>query len=100
MSTDSQNILSNFNALPEFEQREVAAEILRRASQWDNGPLTDKQLAQGADELFVELDQRGEGDLLPPDEWIAEFHRWTRSHTIHNPNLDVSRESIYDGRGE
>ena len=42
----------------------------------------------------------GEADLLPPDEWIEEFHKWTGRRRVGNPNLDDSRESIYEGRGE
>lgn len=60
MSKDSQHILTNFNALPEAEQRLVAAEILRRTSQWDCEPLTDDDLDRAADELFLELDRREE----------------------------------------
>ena len=61
MSTDSQNILTTFSLLPESEQRLVAAEILRQASQWDSDPLTDDDLARAADELFLELEREEEG---------------------------------------
>lgn len=60
MSTDSQHILTSFSSLPESEQRLVAAEILRRASQWDSEPLCDDDLDRVADELFLELDRREE----------------------------------------
>lgn len=36
--------------------------------------------------------------LLPPEEWIREFTAWARSHRPRNPNVDDSRESIYEGR--
>jgi len=62
MSTDSQHLLSSFDALPPMEQREVVAELLRKAAQWDNPPLTDDELAQAADEVFLELDRREAAD--------------------------------------
>ncbi|MDZ4655964.1 MAG: hypothetical protein SH868_00150 [Bythopirellula sp.] len=58
MSTDSQHILTSFSSLPEPEQRLVAAEILRRASQWNTEPLNDDDLDRAADEIFLELDRR------------------------------------------
>jgi hypothetical protein len=62
MSTNSESLLTSFDALPFAEQRGVAAEILRRAARWDNPPLTDDELVRAADELFVELDQREAAD--------------------------------------
>ena len=61
MSSDSQNILTVFSSLPESEQRLVAAEILRRTTQWDIDPLTDDDLSRVADDLFLELDREEEG---------------------------------------
>ncbi len=61
MLTDSQNILTTFNSLPESEQRLVAAEIVRRTSQWDSDPLTDDDLTRTADYLFLELDREEKG---------------------------------------
>ena len=58
MSSDAQNVLSNFQGLPEGEQRLVAAEILRQSAQWDNEPLSDEDLARAADDVFQELDRR------------------------------------------
>ncbi len=60
MSTDSQELLSSFNALPKNEQQIVAAEILRRAGQWETQPLSDEELVKAADDLFEELDRREE----------------------------------------
>ena len=39
-------------------------------------------------------------ESLPPDEWIEEFHKWSRRPRTRNPRMDDSRESIYEGRGE
>jgi len=62
MSTDSQQVLNSFNALPQLEQREVVAELLRKVAQWDTPPLTDDELARMADEVFLEMDRREETD--------------------------------------
>ena len=62
MSTDSQHIISSFEALPLVEQREVMAELLRKAAQWDTPPLSDDELTRLADEVFLELDRREASD--------------------------------------
>jgi hypothetical protein len=62
MSTDSQQIISSFEALPLVEQREVMAELLRKAAQWDTPPLSDDELTRLADEVFLELDRREASD--------------------------------------
>jgi hypothetical protein len=62
MSTDSQHFLSSFDALPPGEQREVVAALLHKASQWDNPPLSDDDLARLADDTFLELDRREAAD--------------------------------------
>lgn len=33
---------------------------------------------------------------LDYEEWHARFRRWVDSHQSRNPNVDDSRESIYD----
>jgi hypothetical protein len=58
MSTTSPQILTGFDALPLVEQREVAAEILRKAANLESPPLSDDDLARLADEVFLELDRR------------------------------------------
>jgi hypothetical protein len=58
MSTDSENVINSFDALPIVEQREVMAELLRKAAQWDTPPLSDDDLVRLADEAFLELDRR------------------------------------------
>jgi hypothetical protein len=62
MSTDSQHLLSSFDALPVGEQREVMAALLQKTSQWENPPLTDDDLARLADDVFLELDRREAAD--------------------------------------
>ena len=38
--------------------------------------------------------------MLPLDEWHARFDALIASMPQGNPNADLSRESIYNGRGE
>jgi hypothetical protein len=57
MTTQVQNFLSNFKALPLEDQRELAAEILRRSVKLETVPLSDDHLTVLADELFLKLDR-------------------------------------------
>ena len=58
MNPTANELLSTCDVLPVAEQREVAVEILRRATQWESPPLTDEEVAQLADVTFQELDRR------------------------------------------
>ena len=58
MSTTIERLLDSFDRLPDMEKREVAAEIMRRTVKLDLPPLTDKDLALNAEDLFLELDKR------------------------------------------
>ena len=58
MSTAVQNILRSYESLPEFEKRELAYEILRRSLRFNFPPVSDDELVQNAEELFLEFDQR------------------------------------------
>jgi hypothetical protein len=62
MSTDSQNVINGFEALPIVEQREVIAELLRKAAQWDTPSLSDDELVRLADDIFLEMDRREAAD--------------------------------------
>jgi hypothetical protein len=62
MSTDSEQVISSFEALPAVEQREVMAELLRKVAHWDTPPLIDEDLIVLADEAFLELDRREAAD--------------------------------------
>ena len=62
MSTDSQNLISTFEALPVVEQREVMAELLRKTANWEAPPLSDDDLTCLAEEVFLELDRREAAD--------------------------------------
>jgi len=50
MSTGARELLAGFDALPASEQRQVAAEILRRTS--GTGELPEEALYELADEVF------------------------------------------------
>ncbi|UIE38096.1 hypothetical protein [Leptodesmis sichuanensis] len=58
MTALAQEILNNFDRLPDTEQMEIALEILRRIINFDFPPLTDEDLTLSAEELFLVLDQQ------------------------------------------
>lgn len=58
MTALAQEILNNFDRLPDTEQMEIALEILRRIINFDFPPLTDEDLTLSAEELFLALDQQ------------------------------------------
>jgi len=58
MTVRVENIVREFERLPEPEQRELADEILRRAQHWESPPLTDDELTCAADALFSDMDRR------------------------------------------
>ncbi|BAU42823.1 MULTISPECIES: hypothetical protein [Cyanophyceae] len=58
MTALAQEILDNFDRLPNTEQMEIALEILRRIINFDFPPLTDEDLTLSAEELFLALDQQ------------------------------------------
>ncbi len=58
MTTNTQELITSFDALPEVAKFEVAAEILRRTRDFKLPPLTDDELVANAESLFLELDQR------------------------------------------
>lgn len=63
MSMQSNDFVSEFQALPETEQRAVVAEILRLTAHWDNEHVTDDELIRSADDLFAEMDRREDTDV-------------------------------------
>lgn len=65
MNPSTQEILNTFDRLSEFEQWELASQILRRALQLNIPPLSDEELVQNAEELFIELDRRELEDAEP-----------------------------------
>lgn len=62
MNTLAQEILKNFDDLPDTEQQVIAAEILKRVINFDVPPLTDEDLVLNAEELFLALDEQEADD--------------------------------------
>ena len=56
MNTLAQELLKNFDDLPETEQQTIAVEILKRVINFDLPPLTDEDLVLNAEELFLALE--------------------------------------------
>jgi hypothetical protein len=58
MTAIAQEILKNFDELPDSDQVQVALAILKRLMHFDFSPLDDEDLALNAEELFLELDRQ------------------------------------------
>jgi hypothetical protein len=58
MNTLAQELLKNFDDLPQTEQQALAVEILKRVVNFDVPPLTDEDLVLNAEELFLALDEQ------------------------------------------
>ena len=58
MTANVRQLLNSFDQLPETDQREAAAEILRRSLQIELPSLDDAALVERAEELFLSLDQQ------------------------------------------
>jgi hypothetical protein len=57
MSSAAQRLIDEYDALPQADQREVLAEMLRRAAQEPHDLPSDQDLVVAADLLFQELDR-------------------------------------------
>lgn len=62
MTKAVQQLLATFDSLTEAEQREAAAEVLRRAVELAPPELPEEALTEAAEELFRELDAREAAD--------------------------------------
>ena len=58
MGDAARHLLKSFEALSDTEQREVLAQLLRRAAEMPYPFPTDEDLLQAADQVFQELDRR------------------------------------------
>lgn len=58
MTPKVKNVMHSYELLSEKDKREFASQILRRTSLFSLPPLTDKDLINNAEELFLELDRR------------------------------------------
>jgi predicted HAD superfamily phosphohydrolase len=57
MNTTAMQLLDRFDQLPRNDQQDVAREILRRTVEFDVPPLSDEELVEQADALFLKLDE-------------------------------------------
>ena len=72
--------------------------------------LNARATSEGRDaaSLVIELVEQGLCEQSNPkayqqlshEDWLREFEDWVNSHPKVDVVLDVSRESIYEGRGE
>jgi len=58
MTALAQEIIKNFDQLPDTEQQKVALEILKRLVYSDFPPLENEDLVLNAEEVFLSLDQQ------------------------------------------
>ena len=57
MGNAARHLLESFEALPESDQREVLAQLLRRAAEIPYDFPSDGELLQAADQIFQDLDR-------------------------------------------
>jgi hypothetical protein len=62
MTAEASSFLRSFDMLPEADQREVAAAILQRSLVMDQPPLTDGELVNAAEDIFLQLDRSEQGN--------------------------------------
>jgi hypothetical protein len=65
MTTAVKELLDSFDALPDPEKQEAAAEILRRSLTLGPAELPESALVAAADELFLTLDREESGHAQP-----------------------------------
>ncbi|QDZ40407.1 hypothetical protein FRE64_10835 [Euhalothece natronophila Z-M001] len=58
MTALAQEIIKNFDQLPDTEQQKVALEILKRLVKSDFPPLEEEDLVLSAEEVFLSLEQQ------------------------------------------
>ena len=88
MSTESQNLLANFVALPRADRLWVADEITRLVAIEEMG--SEKPGSEDKTPAYK----------LDAHEWKQRFHAWADKQRLRNALVDDSRESIYEGCGE
>ena len=62
MNTLAEQLLKNFDDLPDTEQHTIAVAILKRIINFDVPPLTDEDLVLNAEEIFLALDEQEADD--------------------------------------
>ena len=62
MTVLGQEVLKDFDRLPDTEQVEIGVEILKRLVNIDFPPLTDEDLVLNAEAVFLSLDEQEADD--------------------------------------
>ena len=62
MGIEASQVLTSFEQLADGEQREVAAEILRRSAHWSLPRLTDEEICSITAAAFAQMDQEEAAD--------------------------------------
>ena len=57
MSTETDNLIASYEALPQRAKQEFVKELLWRLPRFDAGPLDDETMARAGDELAAALDK-------------------------------------------
>ena len=65
MTSAVKQLLNSFEALPECDKQEAAAEVLRRSLRAGYPPLCEEALTAAAEELFLDLDAAEAVDAQP-----------------------------------
>jgi hypothetical protein len=73
MTTLVRSILKTIDRLPEKDQGELVAALLRKVSHMDFPPLTEKEIVSIAEERFLELDVAEEANEKPKARrsWVS-----------------------------
>lgn len=58
MTTDVKEILDTFGLLPDNDKKDLASKILQRTIHFNFPLLTNEELIQSAEKLFLDLDRR------------------------------------------
>jgi hypothetical protein len=65
MPITAEQLLKEFESLPDSDKLGVVTEILRRVFKIDYSPLSDDELIMNAEAVFLELDQQEIRDERP-----------------------------------
>ena len=66
-----------------------------------SGPFkSEDEALSEALRLLRDKTPNGSVETVPDEDWTKLFRNWTQKGRVGNSQLDDSRESIYEGRGE
>ncbi|WP_199315322.1 hypothetical protein [Aerosakkonema funiforme] len=97
MTASVENILNSFELLSKSEKRQIASEILKRTLSFDFPSLTDEELAESAEEIFLQLDKREiAGRWIITIQPKTNTTAITRSHDAFLKGYAPEDEGLYD----